>query len=190
MLDGVLPVAVVDDFRDDDRGSIFGINAFTLGTAGEFPSVSFGSSQNDWELVDIVGISANTNFAPVPRVASVHLFTPIAPYNPATTITPLGFFTPGILPNRSFTFGSVQGIAGTNPLLPGVFGPDIVSPATQIVSSSNTFRMVLHPHGFRVPMRIYRDVTLTVQWNGQVIGGFATALFVSLLYRERPKVSQ
>lgn len=190
MLDGIIPVAVVDRYRDDDEGTIRGINAFTLGTVFEFPSITFGSSVNDWELLQVSALSVDLAGQPAPNFIGVHMFTPIDPYNPATTITPVGFFNSGLLTDRSFTFGTIQGIGGTNPLLPALIGPEIVSPARQVVASTLvplSGQIMQGP--FVEPVRVYRDVSLTFQWIGSIKAGFAVALFISILARERPKVS-
>ncbi len=189
MLDGVIPVVVVDTFRDDDEGSIYGINAFSLGAVNGFPSVSFGSAVNDWECISITSVLLDRNSDLVHPVRA-HLFTPIFPYNPATTVNPVGFFTPGIIGNRAFTFGTVVGIGGSNPLLPGIFGIDLNGRNdsgigfTPLVPGING--EVFRPP---VPLRIYRDVTLTIQFNGVFTPGRQYGLEVTMLYRERPKVS-
>ena len=191
MMDMVLPVAVVDRFRDDDEGSIFGLNAFTTGPVGEFPSISFGSNVNDWELLQIASISMDYNSGAGTLIQAIHMFTPIAPYNPATTIVPLGFFTPGMINNRAFTLGSVQAIGGTTPLPPVVLGPEVVPRAQQVSfpAISPITNDFLSYQPFNPPIRIYRDVTLTIQYVGSLPGGVPAEMTVSIIYRERPKVS-
>jgi len=128
MMDGVIPVVIVDRFRDDDEGSLFGISAFTIvgaGFPGQFPSISFGSGVNDWELVGFTAVNFNFNGQTGAKFGNVHLFTPIEPYNPALNLSPVGTFPSGLLMNRSFTFGSVSAIAGYNPVLPAIFGPTV-----------------------------------------------------------------
>ena len=189
MLDGVLPVAVVDRFRGDDEGSIFGIDAFCTGNNNQFPSISFGSSVNDWELLAINQYAIDWAGLGGSKIFQAHLFTPIFPYNPALTLAPVGFFSPGLLLNRAFTFGTVSGLGGTNPALPALFGPSMLGPGSTgnvglIRWFTNGSRYVFDP-----PIRVYKDITLTLQWTG-TIGNTPLSMFMSILYRERPKVSQ
>jgi len=188
MWDGVIPVVVVDRFRDDDEGSVFGINAFCSGNPNEFPSVSFGSAVNDWEILQIPQVSIDYAGLGGSKVFGMHMFTPIDPYNPALNIAPAGFFRSGMINNRAFTFGTVSALGGTNPVLPAVFGPDLVSPGVTSFSSFSRFLGQGGQQLYLPPIRIYRDTTFTIQWNG-TIGGTFMQLFVSMLYRERPKVS-
>lgn len=188
MMDGVIPVVVVDRFRDDDEGSVFGMSAFaTGGPAGELPSVSFGSAVNDWELIQVVCSQVRFSTA-VPRLIQMHLFTPIAPYNPAATPAPVGFFGPGLLPNRNFTFGTLQAIGGYNAVAPGLVGMNFICPFVIGATSRSAGNVDLR-YSFSTPIRIYRDVTLTIQWIGTVAPGELADLDVSILYRERPKVT-
>jgi len=191
MLDGILPVAVVDDFRDDDRGSIFGINAFSNGTANEFPAVSFGSTVNDWELLAITALWVEWNgLVGGGKNFEFHVFTPINPYNPVATLNPAGFFPSGLLTNRAFTFGTVVALAGSNPAVPLLLGPTInefdrVANAGEFQCFRNKSYPVYDP-----PIRIYKDVTLTIQFIGTIGVAIATGMVCSILFRERPKVSQ
>lgn len=190
MLSGIIPVAVVDDFLDDDRGSIFGINAFSAGTANEFPAVSFGSGTNDWELLAITALWVNWNgLVQAGKQFEFHLFTPINPYNPVATPSPVGFFPTGILSNRAFTFGTVVGLGGSNPAIPLLLGPTIHH--FEITGNSldvQVFERAGTPR-FDPPIRIYKDVTLTIQFIGTIGVVIPTSMVCSILYRERPKVS-
>ncbi len=191
MLSGIIPVAVVDDFRDDDRGSIFGISAFSLGTANEFPACSFGSSINDWELLGIPDITLNYDglFA-APTVLEFHMFTPINPYNPVATLNPVGFFPNGLLTNRAFTFGTVNGFGGSNPAVPALLGPTIQRHSNV---TNSAFTSIFERAGmplFDPPIRIYAGVTLSIQFIGTIGIIIPTQMLCSILYRERPKVSQ
>jgi len=190
MMDSVIPVVVVDRFRDDDEGSVFGMSAFAAGSpavAGQLPSVSFGSAVNDWELIQVVCTQIRFNLN-LPGLNQAHLFTPIAPYNPALTPSPVGFFGPGLLPNRNFTFGTLQAIGGYNPAPPGIIGMSFVCPFV-LGNFSRSAPVVDLRYSFATPIRIYRDVTLTIQWVGTVDPADFADLDVSILYRERPKVS-
>lgn len=190
MLSGIIPVAVVDDFRDDDRGSIFGINAFTNGTANEFPAVSFGSTVNDWELLAITALWVDwQGLIQAGKLFEFHLFTPINPYNPVATLNPAGFFPTGLLTNRAFTFGTVVGLGGTNAAVPTLLGPTIHH--FELTGNSRDVQMferAAYPT-YDPPIRIYQNVTLTVQFIGTIGVLIPTSMVVSILYRERPKVS-
>jgi len=189
MLSGIIPVAVVDDFADDDRGSIFGINAFSAGTANEFPAVSFGSTVNDWELLAITAGWVNFNGLVGNKTFEFHIFTPINPYNPTSTLNPAGFFPTGLLTNRAFTFGTVVALGGSNPAVPTLLGPTLqwVDRVTDANRVSLYFRGGLQR--FDPPIRIYKNVTLSIQFIGTIGVVIATSMVVSILYRERPKVS-
>jgi len=193
MLDSVIPVAIVDRFRDDDEGSIFGIRAFTVGgPANQFPSVSFGSAVNDWELLGITSFGTFRNGRMGSGLYDAHIFTPIDPYNPAATPAPAAVFPSGLLTNRSFTFGTVRGLAGYNAALPPIFGPSIAGPFFS--DSPNQWVSFLETMGkfqtIPVPLRIYRDVTLTIQYHGFLgVGANPMEIDTSIIYRERPKVS-
>ncbi len=190
MWNAILPVVVVDRYRDDDEGSIYGLTVFTGGNPTEFPSAAFGSGVNDWELLGIhagiffpVGASGFANLR-------AHLFTPILPYNPVVNLNPVGFFSNQLLTNRDFTFGTVQGVGGTNPVLP--FQTGFQPGGHHIVSSIGGFFTPIW--GFRSnyarfdpPIRIFADVTLAAQLISPVFGGLSTGWEVSILYRERPK---
>lgn len=182
MLDHALPVVVVDRYRDDDEGSIYGISANGQSGGGTgFPSVSFGSAVNDWELLAVTSMSYSA--VNVPFTVGIHMFTPIAPYNPALNIAPAGFFNPALINNRAFTFGSVQALGGNNPTFPPLAGPALMP----FVRGNLTLDFA-QPVTFDPPVRVYRDTTLTFQWFGQIGNGGLT-LFIDILYVERPKVS-
>lgn len=190
MMDGILPVAVVDRFRNDDEGSVYGINAFAFSVANEFPSVSFGSAVNDWELLQVNGLAPNYNGAGGARVKTFHIFTPVDPYNPATTINPVGFFVPGLITNQAFTLGTVRGIGGSNPALPTVLGPGFGGPLNVITAITWSVQVADWGEGMlRYPIRVYRDTTLTIQYSGTLPAGIPVDMALSIMYRERPKVN-
>lgn len=191
MLSGIIPVAIVDDFKDDDRGSIFGINAFTGGTANQFPAVSWGSSQNDWEVLAVTSLLVNYNFLVMGNLLNeFHMFTPIAPYNPVQTLNPAGFFPTGLITNRAFTFGTVVALGGSNPAVPLLIGPTLGSHTVSTTSARDNKWHRVPWQRFDPPIRIYKDVTFTIQYIGTIGVAIPTAMEVSILYRERPKVSQ
>lgn len=181
--DGVVPVALVDRFRDDNQGSLFAINAATTGTAARVSAVAMGSSINDVEVFAVRVSTFLTGGFGVPAT-SVHIFTPINPYNPVLFPNPVGFFQPGLITNKSFTFGSVLAVAGTNPALPLIFGMEWTVPVA-LTPAGAIFPQGLDTVYFDPPIRVYRDTTLAVQ-NAQLVAG-AWTLFVSFLYRERPR---
>lgn len=181
MLDVAVPVVVVDRFRDDDEGSVYGIRASGGSSNFDVPSVSFGSGVNDWELLAVTQLGYSS--ATLPVTVGVHMFTPIFPYNPALVVDPVGFFLPGLITNRAFTFGTVSALGGNNPARPFVTGPQLMP---FVFGSTNLDSFPAF--SFDPPIRVYRDTTLTFQWTGapQPTG---LAVLVSILYRERPKVS-
>lgn len=183
LLDHAVPVVVVDRFRDDDEGSVFGIHARGGSVALEFPSVSFGSGVNDWELLAVTSLSYSATSAP--NTIGIHLFTPIFPYNPALNPSPAFFFPPALINNRAFTFGTVTGLGGSNPAFPPIAGPSVVpfldNPGNLTLEAFNGF-------AFDPPIRVYRDTTLTFQWFGDT-SPVGLSIFVDILYIERPKVS-
>ncbi len=185
MLDHIIPVVVVDRFRDDQEGSMFGIHARGGRTGTETPSVSFGSAVNDWELHKITSLSYSASNRPF--TIGAHMFNPIAPYNPATFLSPVGLFAPALINNRAFTFGTVNAIGGSNPTLPAIVGPSVVP---FLDNPGNLTLEAFTPIDFDPPIRVYRDSTLTFQWFGDSFQPGGLSLFVDIIYSERPKVSQ
>lgn len=190
MMDSIIPVIVVDTFRGDEEGSVFGISAFASGgPANQNPSVNFFSADNDWELLQITSWEVKFDGGIQTRLIQDHIFTPIAPYNPAETVSPVGFFAPGMLNNRSFTLGSVRALGGYNPVNPPFIGATFLGPFI-----SNTNRSSVVPFGHEtgivgLPIRVYRNVTLTFQFVGTLVPGERVDMDVAIIYRERPKVS-
>lgn len=181
LLDVAVPVVVVDRFRDDTEGSIFGIHARGGSVGLEFPSVSFGSAVNDWELHAVTSLSYSSTSTP--STVGIHLFTPIFPYNPALNPSPVGIFRPALINNRAFTFGTVQAVGGSNPAFPPAAGPSLMP----FVFGGSTLDF-FQPFAFDPPIRVYRDTTLTFQWFGDT-SPTGLSIFIDILYVERPKVS-
>lgn len=182
MLDHALPVVVVDTFRDDDEGSVYGIHAFGSSLAAvAFPSVSFGSAVNDWELLAVTSLSYSG--LALPATIGIHMFTPVFPYNPALNPSPAFFHPAALINNRAFTLGTVTGLGGNNPLFPPQAGPSLMPFARAVGDLDFGF-----PFAFDPPIRVYRDTTLTFQWFGFPANA-GLSIFVDILYRERPKVS-
>lgn len=194
MLSGIMPVAVVDRFRDDDEGSIYGINCFARAQPAEFPAVCFGSTENDWELLSVTALWVDWNLQNFGvHGCEFHFFTPINPYNPCVNIDPPGFFLNGLLTNRAFTFGTVTAIGGSNPAIPSILGPTLnqMDRGVGTIGEFQSFRSQTAPV-FDPPIRIYRNVTFSIQFIGTPapLGFVGTDMIASILYRERPKVSQ
>lgn len=190
--DGLIPVAVIDRFRDDSEGSVFGISAFTTGLAGEQSAVAMGSSINDVELLSIACRSIFFPSGAVLANDTFHLFTPINPYNPVATPNPVGFFSPGLITNKSFTFGTVTAVAGTNPVLPAIIGFEWHNPWNVNTAAFGAlafgFANGLNVVDFDPPIRVYRDTTLAVQQTFPP-GGGSFSMLASFLYRERPRTT-
>jgi hypothetical protein len=116
VFNSVIPVSVVDRFRDDDEGSVFGIWVESAGSVvlGERPACIFFSID---PAVEFHVHSANWSYDGDMNVAAgiqdqgVKMYTPIAPQNPVE-ISPVGLFVPGLITNENFTFGAVRGIVG------------------------------------------------------------------------------
>ena len=185
LLNLAIPTVVIDRFRDDDEGSIFGLQAVTNGVNNQFSAVAFGSAVNDWELHEI---TVSQTIIPTPGSIldkGWHMFTPIDPYNPVVNLTPAGIFLPGLLLNRAFTFGTVQGLGGANPVAATPQGP---LGFLQGVTSFSTHNMLpLDDHyTFDPPLRILRDGTFAVQ-SPVAYSGARQELRVSIWYNERPK---
>lgn len=185
ILNLAVPTVVVDRFRDDDEGSIFGLQAVTNGVNNQFSAVAFGSAVNDWELWQITVAS---QIFPTPATfldRGWHMFTPIDPYNPVVNLSPVGLFSPGLLLNRAFTFGSVSGVGGANPVSAVPQGPVGFLQGQNSFTAHNMLPLDDH-YRFDPPLRIPRDVTFAVQ----SLIAYAAArieLRVSLWYNERPK---
>lgn len=186
LFDLAMPVVVVDRFRDDSEGSIFGIQAVTNGVNGEFSAVAFGSAVNDWEIHKVV-----VSHVIIPAPGSIvdkgwHMFTPIDPYNPVATVTPVGFFQPGLILNKAFTFGSVLGVGGANPVSATPQGPlGYLQGLTSFTGIHSMLPLDDH-YRFDPPLRVPLDVTFAVQ-SLVAYGGARMEMRVSLWYNERPK---
>lgn len=158
LFSAVVPVTVVERFRDTDEGGPFGLTGFTPGFGlnlfpvrdAEFPAVCFTSPTTDWELhrVNISfdrGAPAVTG-SQVNYQEFVEMYTPFAPYDPCANNT-LGLFRPGLIGRVPFVFGGVFATAGTNLFLPA-------QPEGLILCDSDT--------------RFNNTIT---RWRGDVVGG-------------------
>lgn len=125
VFNGILPVQIVDRWRDEDEGSLFAMTIWADAqgiTAGWHPSCVIGTIDDDTET-EILGWQAwyrwrSTFTAGLVIPHKLHLFTPIAPYTPLDVANPVGFYTPGMITDYGFTFGNTRGIGGFAAALP------------------------------------------------------------------------
>jgi len=185
----VLPVTVIDRFRGDDEGSLFGIEVFTPSAVSQFPACAFGSADLDFEVWAICfGFIVPPGFTSGAD-APIHVFTPIAPYNPIVNLNPVGVFVPGLITNAAFSFGAVQGAGGSNIALPLVrghglhYGRVFSSTVTTTYPGSNEGAGGYHQ--FNPPIRVRKDSTLAVQSQFANVGD-TFPMRVSILYNQRP----
>lgn len=187
----ILPVAVVDRYRDDNEGSLFGLTMTAQKTSpASHIAFAVGSPADDWELVGAnFGVLVFGGGLPARGEFNLMMYTPDATFLPVVTPSPVGIFQAGMNTDFAFTRGSVTGVAGFNPTLPTPFGDFPFQTFTQnflTVFSSTVFsfntRAVFDP-----PIRIYRDVTLgfTVIENH----AFDYDMTLALRYRLRPRTT-
>jgi len=181
ILNLAIPTVTVSRFRDDFEGSLWGIAVGTGGAANEFPAVALGSSTNAWEIHSIFCQNTGVAVGSVMR-SRAHIFTPVFPYNPVLNLNPVGFFVPGFITNRAFSFGSVRGLAGTNPLFPAIQGPQFRGEG--ITNGAINDTSVSMDERFDPPLRIKQDQTFAIQ--GLSTNVFAAGMAVSILYNELP----
>lgn len=179
----VLPVVVVDRFRDDDEGSLWSMEV--LGPSpvgGELPACMLANLGDDVEL-ELLALSVRVpGLFNLAGLVVCDLFTPIDPYNPVQNNT-AGLFVPGLITNAPFTFGVSRGLSGTNPVVnsPGGFTFDLPIQLTETGSTPDRNIVMGRVLTFDPPLRVYRDGQLAVQLRA-AFDGFAC----SFLYRERP----
>lgn len=185
VLNAVIPVAVVDRFRDDTEGSLFGLTMATTVPAGRLCAFAMGSAADDWELlaanVGEIGIRLPTEFS-----TDFMVYTPDSTYIPVGLPSPVGFWEPGLNTDWSFTLSSVSGISGSNAALPARFGfmpfrsVDEPQPAP-----GNRYQE--HAARFDPPIRVYRDVTLGILAD-RALGG-VNSFTCTILYRTLPRTT-
>lgn len=162
LLNAVVPVSVIERFRDEDEGGVRGITVVSPGFGTtlpvgvgdvEFPACCFAHLTSAWNIhsVNIAfdratplgGASGNqTNYQEI-----VGMYSPFAPYNPCANNTGGAVFRPGLIARTPFTFGGVFGLGGTNPALP-------IQPEGFVLCDSDT--------------RMNGDIS---RWRGDVVGG-------------------
>lgn len=183
MLNLAIPVVQVSTFRDDHEGSLWAITTGNAVSAvNEFPAAAFGTSENDWQVHQVVMRHTGFNFGSL-AIAAAHIFTPDASYNPVATLNPVGFFAPGLITNFAFTFGTVRGVSGSNPVFAPIRGFETTSGWQTVVFGLDTVTAI--DRVFDPPLRIQRDQTLAVQGTTRA----ATGMFwsVAILYNELPR---
>lgn len=180
---GVLPVVVVDRFRDDDEGSVWSMEV--LGPAavgGELPACMLANLGDSVEL-ELLALSVRVpGLFNLAGLVVCDLFTPIDPYNPVVN-NAAGLFIPGLITNAPFTFGVARGLSGSNPVVnsPGGFTFDLPIQLTETGSTPDRNIVLGRVLSFDPPIRVYRDGQLAVQLRA-AFPNFAC----SFLYRERP----
>lgn len=191
VLNGIVPVAVVDRYRDDSEGSLFGLTATAVvPSAGpNYPAFVFGSSSEDWELLQAsVGWFWGSGNPSSFRWLNMMVYTPDVGYNPLQNPSPAGIYVPGLNTDWSYTLSSVVGIAGYNTTVPTRFGFFPFQSLTK--GSTSTYTSVdfqKRAWTFDPPLRVYRDVTLGMMAIEQF--GKDIDVTVSILYRVRPRTT-
>jgi hypothetical protein len=176
----------VDRFRGEAEGSLFGITGYTPGAVNEFSSIAFGSAENDWEIHQIAWNFQQPGGVGGASVWGYHVFTPIAPYNPVANINPVGVYSPGLITNKAFTFGTVGAVGGSNPAFAAVRGYTPQERTLNNIVYRLTLPLEAMLQAFSPPIRVPRDVTFAFQMTIAFVGA-AVPLTVSLVYNERPK---
>jgi hypothetical protein len=195
----VVPVALVDRFRGDDEGSLFALTAETPGALSEHPAVFFGaisgvSTRDDVDL-EILSFTVGTIATNMPpnalQPASLHIFTPVSPYNPVLNLNPVGTFIPGMFTNKAFTRGSGIAFAGSNPAWPagaGSLGFMLTNRQASLGTASPDYEALVGFYGtvpvLGAPIRLFAGSGLAFQLYNP--GSLTLSLRVSILYRQRP----
>jgi len=156
VFNAVIPVSVVDRFRDNDEGSIYGIQARSLGVTNfagpaEFTAVIFFSADPDVEF-HVHSLNWDYQFeATFPSFSQlsmdVMMYTPILPHNPVE-ISPVGLFVPGLLTTENFTFGSIRAITGRSTVRNTLDGFEL-NRTTELIS--NNFAKIPRSSAYGVP---------------------------------------
>jgi hypothetical protein len=188
VLNAIVPVAVVDRYRDDSEGSLFGLTATAIVPAGNYAAFVIGSPTEDWELLSArFGLFWYLN-PPDWQFSNLMIYTPDTSYNPLQTPAPVGFYVPGLNTDWSYTLGSVVAIAGYNATLPPRFGyfpfeSDDKGPSR--LMNDTSYRTP--GANFNPPLRVYRDVSLGLVVTSTFPRDVDASL--SILYRIRPRTT-
>lgn len=186
VFNGIIPVAVVDRYRDDTEGSLFALSMLSSTPAGGLPAFAVGSPTEDWELLSATCAHLMQSWTGT-RVSTCYVYTPDSTYVPVVTPSPPGFWQPGLNTDWSFTLGSVLGAAGWNVALPPRLGFAIQSMRTGFNFAGWTIAE-RGPYRFDPPIRVYRDVTLGFIIDLPVTAE-TTVFSMSILYRVRPRTT-
>jgi len=164
VFNGIVPVAVVDRYRDDTEGSVFALSATSQTIANRWASFAIGSPSDDWELLYAnYGIFFPGTAPTVNVELALMIYTPDASFNPVTTPSPAGFFVPGLNTDFAFTLGSVSAVAGYRNGIPSRFGLFPFMTFGWTPASTPPFGLEIRQRPlttFDPPIRVYRDVTL------------------------------
>lgn len=189
LYNGLLPVAVVDRYRDDSEGSQFALTMVSRCVSPNYASFAMGSPNDDWELHGLnFGVYWPLVFPAVLERFNLMIYTPDFTYVPVETPNPPGLYTPGLNTDFAFTLSSVSGAAGYNSALParwGFFGPKTsVTPMGVIGLPHTLYDSEIH---FDPPIRVYRDVTLGMIVPDSHLDDFYA--YVSARYTVRPRTT-
>jgi hypothetical protein len=186
LFNAVIPVAVVDRYRDDSEGSLFAMTIGAVTPIGGYAAFAMGSVADDWELLSVNWANQVTG-APA-RVLNLSVYTPIFPYVPVANPNPAVLVNPGLNYDFATTFGSVTGVGGWNAALPARLGfQPFQSDVTTTVAIAGAFHYRHDAYRFDPPLRIYRDQSLgfIVDWALT----YASQFELSALYRIRPRTT-
>jgi hypothetical protein len=195
VFNGILPVQIVDRWRDDEEGSIYGIYAETEGTVatiGDHPAIVMGSLDERVE-VELLGFQVWYRWISTPPVLLnpiIHLFTPnTAVYNPVEYLSPVGVWKPGLVLNYGFDQPSAFMLTGYSNLM-----PTYPSWAGYMLSRNTRLNQVgsyVYPGADQAgswdmvrPIRIPPMGALAWQMENPVVSD-RLELWVSALFRER-----
>lgn len=184
----IVPVSVVQRYRSEDEGSHRALTVESWGTANEFSAVYVGTDITSGGENYIIEIDALNSHRLCPAAVSpfpvdLHLFTPLNPYNPVSTLSPFGIYTPGLFLDPSFTEGTFIGFGGSNPSLPSYVGltlekfDSVMSAARWYANHTETLLT------FDPPLRIYPGSGICLQMRSKVVTQ-PIYLNATFLYRE------
>jgi hypothetical protein len=119
VFNGILPVQLVERYRNDEEASVWGLYAETAanaGLTGYSPAIVLGSLDDRVEI-EILGWQAWYQFTAATSPGAfnmfAHLMTPILPYNPVGGgLFPSGAWVPGLITNEAFTRSTAFAITG------------------------------------------------------------------------------
>lgn len=195
VFNGILPVQIIDRWRDDGEGSLYSLFAGVTAAAfynGQHPSIAFGTFDERVEI-EILGWQAYFRFItnrPVSTWNTVaHIFSPQTPYNPVAFLSPAGQFVPGLITNYSFHLSTAFALAGYNAAMPAYAGwtgwP--LSWLGRAAPTNNVWYALADQAGsynLRTPIRLPPGDSIAWQMECPTVNG-QLELAVGILYRER-----